>query len=320
MDISLEYEKIREHNRQKHKELTDKVYLQIPRIKEIDIICADVCKEYLSLVAGGKMPADVAVSKMQKEIDVLTKEKQTLLKKMGLTIKDFDTIYTCEKCKDKGYVNGKWCDCYYRLQSKQLLNNSNINIKASNTFDKFDLSLYSDKEDKKFGFSPRDNANSVKEIAMYFAQEKEDAPDNLYLYGATGLGKTFTADCIAHCYIEKQKSVFYMSAPKLFSALEDYKFAKGDIEQAGKTVSSVENCELLIIDDLGTEFHTPFVDSCLFEIINSRMIAQKKTIISSNLSPKELSKVYSDRIASRILGGFEQLLFIGEDIRVKKYR
>ena len=320
MEISLEYEKIREQNRQKHAELVEKVYTKVPRIKEIDAICADVCKEYLGLVSGGKMAPEAAVSKMQKEIDVLTKEKQALLKKIGLTIKDLDTIYTCEKCKDKGHVNGKWCECYYRMQSKQLLNNSNINIKASNTFDKFDLSLYSDKEDKKFGFSPRDNASSVKEIAMYFAEEKEDAPENLYLYGATGLGKTFTADCIAHSYIEKQKSVFYMSAPKLFSAFEDYKFGKGDTEQAEKIVSSVENCELLIIDDLGTEFHGPFVDSCLFEIINGRMVSQKKTIISSNLSPKELSQSYSDRIASRILGNFEQLLFIGEDIRIKKYR
>ena len=318
MDISLEYEKIREQNRQKHKELLDKVYTKIPRIKEIDDTCADLCNEYLGLVSSGKMSPDDAVSKMQKEIDVLTKEKKVLLKKMGLTIKDMDTIYTCEKCKDKGYVDGKWCECYYRMQSRQLLDNSNI--KASNTFDKFDLSLYSDKEDKKFGFSPRDNASSVKEIAMYFAEEKEDAPENLYLYGATGLGKTFTADCIAHSYIEKQKSVFYMSAPKLFSAFEDYKFGKGDTEQAEKIVSSVENCELLIIDDLGTEFHSPFVDSCLFEIINGRLVSQKKTIISSNLSPKELSQSYSDRIASRILGNFEQLLFIGEDIRIKKYR
>lgn len=319
MDIATEYEKIREQNNKKHTQLMEKVYATYPRIKEIDEICSDVCKEYLGFVVEGKISADDAILKMQKEIDVLTKEKSLLLKKMGLTLKDLEKTYNCDKCKDKGHSNGKRCECYYKIQSKQLLTQSNLNIKESNTFDKFDLSLYSDQEDKRYGFSPRDNAISVKEIALYFAEAKEDAPQNLFLYGATGLGKTFTADCIAHSYIERQKSVFYMSAPKLFSAYENYKFGRGNAEETEKTVSSVENCELLIIDDLGTEFHSPFIDSCLFEIINNRLISKKKTIISSNLSPKELAKVYSDRIASRIIGEFEQLLFIGEDIRIKKY-
>ena len=99
---------------------------------------------------------------------------------------------------------------------------------------------------------------------------------------------------------------------------EDYKFGRDESDAAQSTMSSVQNCELLIIDDLGAEFHSPFTDSCLFEIVNSRLSNRKKMIISSNLSPKELSKNYSDRIASRIIGEFEQLLFIGDDIRIKR--
>lgn len=317
-EIAAEYEKIRSRNDTAHKKLMQKVYTTSPRIKEIDDACADICRDYCQKVVSGSMQPDMAADKMQREINALTAEKEALLAKMGLTIKALERTYICPKCKDKGYVNGKRCKCYYEKQSLALLKASNLNPEAGHTFRDFDLSLYSDKEDTRYGFSPRDNANSVKEIAMCFAAEKENAPQNLFLYGATGLGKTFTSDCIAHEYIRRRKSVFYISAPKLFTVYEDYKFGRADGSTAESTISSVQNCELLILDDLGAEFHSPFTDSCLFEIVNSRLSNRKKMIISSNLSPKELSKNYSDRIASRIIGEFEQLLFIGDDIRIKR--
>ncbi len=316
--INAEYENIRQQNENNHKMLIQKVYNASPRIKEIDEACADICHSYCIKVMSNELSGEAAANSMKKEIDVLMAEKEALLKKMGLTIKSLEKSYNCNKCKDKGHYDGKRCSCYYEKQSRALLKASNLNVKENHTFDDFDLSLYSDKEDKKFGLSPRDNATSVKEIALRFAEEKENAPQNLYLYGATGLGKTFTSDCIAHKYISKRRSVFYMSAPKLFSVYEDYKFGRDLSEIAANIISSVENCELLIIDDLGAEFHGPFVDSCLFEIINNRILNKRKMIINSNLSPRELSTNYSDRIASRIIGEFEQLLFIGDDIRVKR--
>lgn len=317
-EIALEYDKIRNQNDTAHKRLMEKVYLTSPRIKEIDETCSSICRDYCRKVMNGQITAEAAADEMEKEIETLTREKETLLSKMGLSLKSLQRTYNCPKCKDKGYVNGKRCECYYEKQSLALLKAANLNNEASHTFYDFDLSMYSDKEDERYGFSPRDNASSVKEIAMYFAQGKENAPQNLYLYGATGLGKTFTSDCIAHEYINRRKSVFYISAPKLFTVYEDYKFGRDESVAAQNTMSSVQNCELLIIDDLGAEFHSPFTDSCLFEIVNSRLSNRKKMIISSNLSPKELSKNYSDRIASRIIGEFEQLLFIGDDIRIKR--
>jgi len=316
--INAEYESIRQQNESNYKMLIQKVYTASPRIKEIDEACADICHSYCFKVMNSELSSEAAASSMKKEIDVLTAEKEVLLKKMGLTLKSLEKSYNCNKCKDKGHYDGKRCSCYYEKQTRALLKASNLNVNKKHTFDDFDLSLYSDKEDLKYGFSPRDNAASVKEISMAFAELKENAPQNLYFYGATGLGKTFTSDCIAHQYIIKRRSVFYMSAPKLFSIYEDYKFGRDLSEVAANIISSVENCDLLIIDDLGAEFHGPFVDSCLFEIINTRILNKKKMIINSNLSPRELSANYSDRIASRIIGEFEQLLFIGDDIRVKR--
>ncbi len=316
--INAEYEKIRKQNEDNYKKFVNTVYAASPRIKEIDGQCSQLCIDYCRKVVSGEMSDDVASKKMQAEIDKLTAEKEQLLKTMGLTLKSMERSYTCEKCKDMGYADGKRCSCYYQKQSAALLKASNLNVDKSHTFSKYDLDLYSDKVDERYGFSPRENAQSIKEVAIDFAKGKKDAPKNLYFYGATGLGKTFTSDCIAHKFIEKRQSVFYISAPKLFSVYEDYKFGRDFNQNKADIISSVENSELLIIDDLGAEFHSSFVDSCLFEIINNRLSADKRTIISSNLSPKELSQNYSDRIASRILGGFSQLLFIGDDIRVKR--
>lgn len=316
--INAEYEKIRQQNEDNHKIFMEKVYTACPRIKEIDGLCSSVCIDYAKKIVSGEINEDVATKNMQKEIDALIKEKEQLLLKMGLTLKSLERSYTCEKCKDNGFYDGKRCSCYYEKQSLALLKASNIDVDTKHNFSKYDLKLYSDAVDERYGISPRENAKSIKKIAESFADEKSKAPNNLYFYGATGLGKTFTSDCIAHKFIEKRKSVFYISAPKLFSVYEDYKFGRDFNDNKKEIISSVENCELLIIDDLGAEFHSSFVDSCLFEIINNRLAAGKKMIISSNLSPKELSQNYSDRIASRILGGFAQLLFIGDDIRIKK--
>lgn len=316
--IEAEYENIRRQNEENHKKLVNKIYSANPRIKEIDGALSDICLNYCRMVVDGDLSEEVAAGKMQAEIDVLMQEKQMLLNKMGLSLDSMKKSYTCEKCKDKGYVYGKRCSCYYEKQSSALLKTSNLNVDKNHTFDKYDVNLYSDVKDERYGLSPRDNAKSILEIALMFAGEKEDAPQNLYFYGATGLGKTFTSDCIAHKFIEKRRSVFYISAPRLFSVYEDYKFGRDFNENKAEIISSVEKSDLLIIDDLGAEFHSPFVDSCLFEIINNRLSSNKKMIVSSNLSPKELSQNYSDRIGSRILGGFSQLLFIGDDIRVKR--
>lgn len=316
-EISREYARIREANKRKRQKITEEIYKKIPRVKEIDAQINEIGLHFASEVLENKDNPQKAVRQMQAQMDTLIAEKTRLLIGGNYSADAMKEIYTCAECRDRGYVDGRQCGCYLQKRNRLLQKYSNICMSDKNCFERFNPFLFSDKKDEKYGISPRENIESVYEIALAFADGKSGSPNNLLFYGNTGLGKTFTSDCIAKRYIENGKTVFYMSAPKMFSIFEDYKFGRDTSSEIQSSIAAVYDAGLLIIDDLGTEFKTAYSDSILFDIVNSRIIKEIPMIISTNLSIKDLKRAYSERISSRILGNFGLVLFFGEDIRLK---
>lgn len=317
-EIMREYEFIRATNEATQKNNKEQVYNHFPRIKEIDdelsVISLKACRKMLDSNANHE---DI-INNLQKSTEKLVTEKNSILQKAGIPSNFMDEIYSCNLCKDKGNYNNKWCECYYEKLQKLMQKKSNINANSMHSFDKFDISLYPDAINSEYGVSPRDIAKNIYNIAVKYSAFDPSVSKQLLFYGSTGLGKTFTSECIAREFIKNGKDVYYTSAPRLFSIFEDYKFGRNTTVEAKRIIDYIQNVDLLIIDDLGTEFRTQYTDSILFDIINSRTNENRHMIISTNLNPTQLEPTYSQRISSRILGNFEILLFLGNDLRINK--
>ena len=317
-EIMHEYEKIRATNEASREEIKKQIYTYFSRIKEIDDelgrVALDSCKDILS---SAYSPEKI-IENMKNKTEALLEEKNEILKKAGLSTGCMDATFNCPECKDTGWHNGQKCRCYHEKMQKLIFRRSNINADKMHSFDNFRLDLYSDSPSGEYGFSPRENAMAILETAKNFSKLKDDGSRQLLFYGTTGLGKTFTSECIAREFIKKGKDVFYTSAPKLFTIFEDYKFGRNTSDEARRTIEYISNVDLLIIDDLGTEFRTPYVDSILFDLINTAVSENRYMIVSTNLTTDQLESTYSPRITSRIMGNFETVLFFGDDIRLKR--
>lgn len=240
-------------------------------------------------------------------------QRRMFLKKAGFPEDWLDVHYSCPKCEDKGFVNGIMCDCFKdllkSLEYEKLCSKLPV---GSCRFDNFKLNYYPDGA----GTSPRRRMESVLNYCKTYATDFSRRSPSLLLYGKTGLGKTHLSLAVAGKAVESGYGVIYTSAQNLFNKLEKEKFGRSD----GNTEETILDCDLLIIDDLGAEFTTQFTVSALYNIINSRELEGKPTIISTNLTPEQLTSTYSERIASRILSNFVMLYFDGSDIRQIKTR
>lgn len=240
-------------------------------------------------------------------------QRRMFLKKAGFPEDWLDVHYSCPKCEDKGFVNGIMCDCFKNLlkslEYEKLCSKLPV---GSCRFDNFKLDYYPDGA----GTSPRRRMESVLNYCKTYATDFSRRSPSLLLYGKTGLGKTHLSLAVAGKAVESGYGVIYTSAQNLFNKLEKEKFGRSD----GNTEETILDCDLLIIDDLGAEFTTQFTVSALYNIINSRELEGKPTIISTNLTPEQLTSTYSERIASRILSNFVMLYFDGSDIRQIKTR
>ncbi len=242
-----------------------------------------------------------------------------------LTVSGFPPDYldekpNCPKCGDTGYVSGEMCSCLKELYAEeQVLELSSLMKLPEDTFDSFDLDCYDDIPDPVTGISPRENMEIVKYTCWTYANKFGPHSSSLYLTGAPGLGKTFLSACIAKVVSERGFSVVYDTAVSVFQNFEEEKFAKfDDISEARGQINRYLSCDLLILDDLGTELTTAFTVTALYTIVNTRLVSGKKTIISSNLPAEEIYSRYSPQIASRIMGEYTVLKFMGSDIRLKR--
>ena len=240
-------------------------------------------------------------------------QRRLLLKSNGFPEDWLDVHYTCKKCEDKGFVSGIMCGCFKELLKSIEYEKLCSKLPVGNCrFDNFKLDYYPDGA----GTSPKKRMESVLNYCKAYAADFSRRSPSLLLYGKTGLGKTHLSLAIAGNAVEEGYGVIYSSAQNLFNKLEKDKFGKAD----ANTEEAILDCDLLIIDDLGAEFTTQFTVSALYNIVNSRELESKPTIISTNLMLEQLTKAYGERIASRILSNYVMLYFDGSDIRQIKTR
>ena len=270
----------------------------------------------LATIKALGMGADDAKEYIRKlsEINLAAQtQRSLLLKNAGFPENWLNVRYSCKKCEDKGFVNGIMCDCFKELLKSLEYEKLCSNLPVNNCrFDNFKLDYYPEGA----GTSPRRRMESVLDFCKTYAAEFSQKSSSLLLYGHTGLGKTHLSLAIAGKVVEAGHGVIYSSAQNLFNKLEKEKFGRSD----GNTEENILGSDLLIIDDLGAEFTTQFTVSALYNIVNSRELEGKPTIISTNLTPEQLLSTYSERIASRILNNYTLLRFDGTDIRQIKTR
>lgn len=293
-------------------------YAQVPRLAEID-------RELrLTMVKAAQTVFQEGLD-VQAEFQRIRQENQSLQQERQWLIEDnfeegyLDDSPICPHCGGSGYVGSMMCECLRELcrqeQRKEL---TVLTGAAQETFSSFRLEYYPERFDPNLGASPREIMALTFATCRKYAQSFSLKSGNLLLNGNPGLGKTFLSACIARSVSDSGYSVVYETAARLFGLLEKARFT-GDAE-AQSQAARFTACELLIIDDLGSELVTPFVQSALYGVINDRMLAGLPTIVSSNLQSEEFSQRYGPAVASRLLGSFRQVTFVGQDIRLIKNR
>ncbi|MBO6114176.1 MAG: ATP-binding protein [Lachnospiraceae bacterium] len=318
-DILHEYEKIRLSNFNTTQNRKEEIYKLIPRIREIDE------ESSVSYIKAARMKlnnqSDTEVSSIKEKNRKLTAEKKELLKAHNYPENYLEPIYSCPVCKDTGYVNQERCKCFINKIIDGLYLQSNLqDIFKKENFDTFSLDYYS-KEiySTDRAYSPYENVKNILALSHKIIDkfDTDTGCANILIYGETGLGKTFLTNCIAKELLDRRHSVFYLSANELFEDVLAGYIMKNDYTYED-LYKFIYNCELLIIDDLGTELTNNFVLSELFEIINKRSINGKSTLISTNLSIKQLRDRYTERIMSRIVDNYTVFNIYGDNIRYQK--
>ncbi len=296
------------------------VYVKCPRIMMLDREIKGTIIEVIGMaLKSGQDPSEAIAALGDKNQYLQTERVQELIS-AGFSPDYIDDEYLCSHCRDTGYIGTEVCSCLKKLYNEQLKASLSSLFKlGGETFDNFDLSWYDDTPIPELGMSARSNMETICEACYRYANKFGSQSTNLFLNGSPGLGKTFLSACIARVVAEKGFSVVYDMACSIFSAFEDEKFSKSDdpVFLRSELKGYLES-DLLIIDDLGTEMMTKFTVSALYELLNTRLIAGRKTIISSNLSMDELRRQYTPQIMSRLEGEFQVLKFYGNDIRMLK--
>lgn len=315
------FEEDRTQRENRLEERRQNIFRRQPRLRQIDSELRSTMSRIIARALRQGTDPRPAVEQLREENLGLQEEKRVLLAAMGLPEDALDAKPACALCGDTGYLGGAVCRClkqyYAQEQQKEL---SRMLDLGSQSFDTFSLEWYSDQIAAGQPRSARSHMeervyNSCAEFAHGFGRHAR----NLLLFGAPGLGKTHLSAAIAREVSEKGFSVVYDTAAHIFERFEIQKF--GREEDAENDVERILNCDLLILDDLGTEMTTAFVQSALYQIINTRLMEKKSTIISTNLSPEKLEQRYTAQTVSRIEGEYQILPFVGEDIRkLKKQR
>lgn len=292
------------------------VYVRRPRLREIDEELRRTASRVLAAaLRQGRDPLP-EIQRLKEENLSLQAERSTLLAELGLTESDLENTPLCPLCGDTGYQGGQMCRClkaYYVEEERKEL--SKLLDLGGQSFDTFDTDWYDSQRAPGKTKSAREHMEWVYDTCVEYAHNFGKRPANLLLFGRPGLGKTHLSAAIAREVSGKGYSVVYDTAGHVFERFEAQKFGR---DEADRDVERVLNCDLLILDDLGTEMTTAFVQSALYQIINSRLLEKRSTIVSTNLMPEALAQRYSPQIASRIEGEYQLLPFVGEDIRTLK--
>lgn len=292
-------------------------YAKAPRIREIDgLLRKSMALAMQAAFQTGADAAEAMESVKQANLALQEEKKALIAQHFGEGYLDETPI--CTKCGGSGYIGSFMCQCLRDLCRQQQEKEVALLADSGQHFGAFRLDYYSDRPDPKTGISPRAIMSRGFDVCRDYAEHFSTRSGNLLFSGGTGLGKTFLSACVAREVAAKGFSVAYETAAHLFSKLEKHRFHPD--EETAQEVKRINECDLLIIDDLGTELPGQFVTAALYTLVNDRLLAGKPMVISTNLTIDEVSQRYSPQIRSRLQGSFRLLPFVGQDIRVLKNR
>lgn len=303
------------------KERYDRVLSEIPRVREIYAKLAETGLRISQIAftnAEGSADAADKIAHIRAENMELQRELHITLQENGYPSDYLEPHYTCDACEDTGFVESKRCTCLSQLATKLRVEafSDTINL-TPYSFDKFLLKYYPDEPDGR-GSSPAKKMADVLSFCKQYAERFSLNAPSVLMVGDTGLGKTHLSLSIANVVIQRGFNVVYVSALEVFRKLQGEYYGRGDGEQSA--LQTIIDADMLIIDDLGAEFENNFNPSSLYNIVNSRLNAERPTIINTNLSAAELEKRYGQRVASRLMTLYKCLKFAGRDVRQIKLR
>lgn len=320
-DIILrQYDALRLRSKYQLDKRTERIYNECPEIMDID---NRIAAESIARAKRAIMGESGALVGLAADNERLSKRKETILVNHGYPADYLKPHYECELCHDMGFIGRERCICFKRALSKLVYNESNIrDIVEKENFNSFDYSLFSDDPcdtDPESGLTPRASILKTVSYVKEFIRNFDHEHQNLMLCGNTGVGKTFLSNCIAKELLDSGHTVIYYTAYHLFDYLAKAKFSNDRSFEDDEMTSpdKLVECDLLIIDDLGTELTNSFTVSSLFAIVNERILKNRSTIITTNLDWRTFTDKYSERIASRIGKEYTFLYLAGNDIRSK---
>lgn len=307
----LSKRKQKAESEQKHRH--DEICIKIPEIAQLEREIARTGADAVKAIGMGA-DSEKYIEKISEQNLKAQAKREQLLKEHGYPTDYLQTKYSCEKCRDTGLRGAYICDCFDKLVKKLAFDElSRSSPMKLSSFSTFMTKYYPDTLDPSTGVVPREHMKNILDFCKLYASKFTTDSQSLLMYGKTGLGKTHLSLAIAGEAINKGYAVVYDSTPNIMNRLEKEHFGKN--QSGDDTLEMLSSCDLLILDDLGAEFQTSFTVSCLYNIVNNRLLASLPTIISTNLDPKELEEKYTQRIASRFVGTYINLGFCGNDIR-----
>ncbi len=317
--ILQQYDETRIQNRHLEEKRYKEVLKIIPEIEEID---KQITSNGISYARMALTNSNLSIKELEQKNQALIKRKENLLTTHGFPNNYLSSIYTCPDCQDTGFINGEKCHCFKQAIVDFLYRQANLDtVLKHENFHNFRFDYYPDSpKDKSLGLSPLENIQQIVIDCQKFIASFEDSYYNILLYGNTGVGKTFLINCIAKELLDMAHTVVYLTSFQLFDILAKHTFSKSIEEktEADYQFQYIFDCDLLIIDDLGTENVNSFIASQLYQCINERHLSEKSTIISTNLSLDDIKNLYSERVFSRLLSNYKLFKMIGDDIRLKK--
>ena len=313
-EISKIYSEIRDAEANALKSRREEIQKNLPHIFDIESKIAKLSIELAVSSFKDIENRDQLLHNLREEITNLRVKKSELLVANGYPLDYVSLHYRCTKCNDTGYIGSEKCICYkQKLVKLYYKDSAQSTILENKNFEHFNINYYSTQRTNSEPRSPRKNMEEkIIPFVMDYLKNFEAVNSNLLFYGSSGTGKTFLSNCIAKDLLDKGFLVVYRTADDLIRDLKKIKF-----ENASTLEDMLINCDLLILDDLGTEQVTDFSSTELFNLLNKKLLLHKKMLVSSNYTLEKLSKTYSERITSRLFGEFNLFKFYGDDIRIK---
>ncbi|MBO6215220.1 MAG: ATP-binding protein [Lachnospiraceae bacterium] len=320
--LMRDYQERRQSRNELIRERKAELYNRIPSLGRIDSEVADLAVITVRSRLFEEASDSTGETDVSKRLEALSAERARLIREAGYPTDYLDPPYVCNDCKDTGFIDGQPCHCYTQASLDLISKWDGYDpSKMQLGFDAFSLSCYDEAEvDPVTGLGAKTTAENALKEAMSFVRDFKKDRGNLLIYGETGVGKTHLSNCIASCLRREGCSVLYMTAFRLFKALEERKFGSGNTDKgiSYATYDELFSCDLLIIDDLGTELSNSFTTSGLFELLNERILTRRSTVISTNLTLATIKETYAERMFSRIMEHYRMIRLYGADIRLKR--